>query len=90
MLPNDNSFFDLHSFEGRAGQTVTITLESDEFDTYLVLLDAQGGAIEQNDDAREGNTNSMLRVTLPSSGTYRVVVNSYDNTGNGRYTLTVR
>ena len=90
MLPNDNSFFDLHSFEGRAGQTVTITLESDEFDTYLVLLDAEGGAIEQNDDAREGNTNSMLRVTLPSSGTYRVVVNSYENTGNGQYTLTIR
>ncbi|MBE9042672.1 DVUA0089 family protein [Oscillatoriales cyanobacterium LEGE 11467] len=89
VLPNDNSFFDLHSFEGRAGQTVTITLESDQFDTYLVLLDSEGSAIDQNDDARNGNTNSMLRVTLPQSGTYRVVVNSYDNTGNGRYTLTV-
>ncbi|MDY6938250.1 MAG: trypsin-like peptidase domain-containing protein [Cyanobacteriota bacterium] len=89
VLTSDNSFFDLYSFDGRAGQAVTITLESTEFDTYLVLFDSEGREIGYNDDARNGNTNSMLRVTLPSDGTYQVVVNSYDSTGNGQYTLRV-
>jgi Trypsin-like peptidase domain/Bacterial pre-peptidase C-terminal domain len=88
-LPDDGSLFDLYAFEGQAGQTVTITLESTDFDTYVIVVGADGNAIGQNDDASEGNTNSMLRVTLPYSGRYQVIVNSYDKTGLGQYTLTV-
>jgi S1-C subfamily serine protease len=89
MLPDDGSFFDAYSFEGQANQTVTITLESSDFDTYVIMVGADGKAVAQNDDAHEGNTNSRLRVTLPYSGRYQIIVNSYDKTGLGRYTLTV-
>lgn len=88
-LPNDDSFFDAYTFEGRAGQTITITLESEDFDTYAILVSAEGHAVAQNDDVSQGNTNSLLRVRLPSSGTYQIIVNSYDRTGLGRYRLTV-
>lgn len=88
-LPNDGSLFDIYSFEGEAGQTVTITLESEEFDTYVILIDADGSAVAQNDDASEGNTNSHLRFSLPYTGQYQIIVNSYDKTGLGRYTLSV-
>jgi S1-C subfamily serine protease len=88
-LPNDDSFFDTYAFEGQAGQTVTITLESEEFDTYVILVGADGSAVAQNDDASEGNSNSRLRVRLPYSGRYQIIVNSYDKTGLGRYTLSV-
>ncbi len=88
-LPNDGSLFDTYAFEGQAGQMVTITLESGEFDTYVIVVDASGTALAQNDDISEGNTNSHLRFRLPYSGRYQIIVNSYDKTGLGRYTLTI-
>jgi len=29
-------------------------------------------------------------VTLPRTGTYRIIANAYDRNGRGRYVLTVR
>jgi len=85
----DESLFDSYSFEGRAGQTVTIVLESVEFDPYLLLLDAQQEKIAENDDFSEENRNSALTVTLPEDGIYWVVANAYDAGGWGQYQLTV-
>jgi Bacterial pre-peptidase C-terminal domain len=90
VLGDDGSLFDVYEFSGSAGQTVTITLESTEFDPYLILVDSSGNAIDQNDDASNSNANSFLRVRLPQTGTYQAIVNSYDRTGRGRYKLTVQ
>jgi CHAT domain-containing protein len=84
----DNSRFDAHVFEGQAGQIIRITLESDEFDTYLLLEDPSGERIAENDDGSDG-TNSEIIVKLPSDGTYRILANSYDSTGRGTYRLTM-
>ncbi|MGD1905420.1 MAG: tetratricopeptide repeat protein, partial [Leptolyngbyaceae cyanobacterium] len=86
---NDGSLYDVHPFEGEAGQTVTIQLESSEFDTYLILTDAEGQALVENDDVSSGNFNSALTYTLPSSGTYNAIANSYDASGRGSYQITV-
>ncbi|RMF67345.1 MAG: serine protease, partial [Cyanobacteria bacterium J069] len=86
----DNSPYQEYSLNGQAGQTVTITMESIEFDTYLILLDANGRVVGQNDDESTSSTNSQLTVTLPSTGTYRIIANAYDRNGRGRYVLTVR
>jgi serine protease Do len=88
-LPDDGSLFHQYEFSGRAGQSITIRLESSEFDTYLILFDDDGNLIEQNDDVGPGNTDSELTVRLPETRDYIVVVNSYDDTGRGRYRLTV-
>ncbi|MFP4221421.1 MAG: trypsin-like peptidase domain-containing protein [Phormidium sp.] len=88
-LPEDGSLFHQYEFSGQAGQSITIRLESSEFDTYLLLFDNEGNLIEQNDDIRPGNTDSELRVRLPETRGYVVIVNSYDHTGRGRYRLTV-
>jgi S1-C subfamily serine protease len=86
----DGSLYEEHTFQGTAGQTVTITLESSEFDTYLILLDPNNQVIGENDDASPSTLNSALTVTLPLTGTYRVITNAYDSSGRGRYLLTVR
>jgi hypothetical protein len=86
---NDGSFYDVYPFEGEAGQTITIQLESSDFDTYLLLTDADGQALIENDDVSSGNFNSALTYTLPSSGTYNAIANSYDATGRGSYQITV-
>ncbi|MBE9179178.1 trypsin-like peptidase domain-containing protein [Oculatella sp. LEGE 06141] len=90
VFRSDGSLYQEHSFEGSAGQTVTVTLASDEFDTYLIVLGPGDQLLGQNDDISPEDRNSALTVTLPSTGTYRVIANAYDSTGQGRYTVTVR
>ncbi len=90
VIPSDGSLYDDYQFEGRAGQTITINLDSDEFDTYLVLIGPDGRALEENDDRNSQTTNSTIRITLPSTGKYRILANTVNNRGRGRYTLTVQ
>lgn len=90
VLQQDGSLYDEYQFQGRQGQRVTISMESSEFDTYLLLVDPNGQLVDQNDDGSEGSTNSQLVVTLPANGIYTVIANAYDSAGRGRYTLTVR
>ena len=87
---NDGSLYQEHRFQGMAGQSVSLQLESSDFDTYLILLDSNGEKLGENDDIADGNTNSQINVSLPRDGTYRVIVNSYDEGGQGRYRLTIR
>jgi S1-C subfamily serine protease len=86
---NDGSFYQEYRFQGRAGQTVRVSLSSDVFDTYLILLDDQGNRLGENDDRNPGDTNSELVITLPRNGSYRVLVNAFDRTGQGPFLLTV-
>ena len=90
VIPNDGSFYDSYPLEGSAGDSLTITLESQDFDTFLAIMDRDGNIIEQNDDIDEQNSNSRLEITLPDDGTYSVIVNAYEQQGTGNYVLTVR
>ncbi|MFB8795419.1 MAG: PPC domain-containing protein [Microcoleus sp.] len=82
--------YEQHTFQGRAGQSVTITLESRDFDTYVAIFSPDGKLLAKNDDISKSSSNSGLTVTLPASGRYRVIVNAYKKGEGGRYTLTVR
>jgi S1-C subfamily serine protease len=86
---DDNSLFDAYEFSGRANQTITVRLNSNEFDTYLVVLDGNGNLVAENDDVAQNNTNSAVQVTLPANDTYVIVVNGYDANSAGAYSLTV-
>ncbi|OCR00319.1 hypothetical protein BCD67_25300 [Oscillatoriales cyanobacterium USR001] len=90
VLPSDGSLYEEHNFEGRAGQSVTITVESRDFDTYVALFGPDLKLLAENDDISQSNSNSAITFTLPASGRYRVVVNAYKKGEGGRYTLTVR
>jgi len=90
VVPSDGSLFDDYRFEGQAGQTVTITLESEEFDTYLVLIGPDGRVLEENDDRSSQTTDSAIEITLPRRGNYRILANAIDSRSRGRYLLTVR
>ncbi|WP_051044155.1 M48 family metalloprotease [Baaleninema simplex] len=85
----DRSRFDLYDFDGRAGQEIRIQLESRDFDTYLILLGPDDRPLGENDDRARNDPNAELTVTLPRTGTYRIVANAFDARGRGRYTLTV-
>jgi surface antigen len=98
-LPN-GWFFDRYSFEGVAGQTATISMTSDEINTYLMLcfIRPDGGieravndiAVNDNDDCGCG-TNARISLKLPKTGTYLIVATSLVDVGRtGRYTISRR
>jgi hypothetical protein len=86
---NDNSYYDLYRFSGQVGDRVTISMTSSDFDTYLLLRDPSGTVIMENDDASRNNRNSQVSLTLPFSGEYTVITNSYGAEEQGNYSLTI-
>ncbi len=89
VITDDSTFYDQYNFSGSKNQSIKIYLESQDFDTYLMLLDAQGNKLAENDDRGEDSSNSFLHVTLPNQNTYRVVVNSYQPQSQGKYNLRI-
>ncbi len=83
----DNRRFDLYSFSGQAGQTVTLDVRSDDFDTYLLLLHNEGEDAWQNDDHEGSRSHSHLDLVLPETGTYSIFVTSYRGDETGNYEL---
>jgi hypothetical protein len=76
----------IYSFTGNAGDVVIIDVTSDQIDPYVVLGDAQGNVLTENDDISSNNLNSHLEYSLPASGSYLVGVLGYSP---GPYTLTL-
>ncbi|MBE9118557.1 pre-peptidase C-terminal domain-containing protein [Lusitaniella coriacea LEGE 07157] len=89
VYERDGSLYDVHVFQGSAGQSVTITVESGDFDTFLAVFDEKDDIVGQNDDISDEITNSALTIALPQDGTYRIFINGYDARDRGGYTLTV-
>ncbi len=86
----DNSLYDEYSFVGQQGQTVIIRLNSQDFDAYLLLIDNQGNKIAENDDRAQNDSNATIRIELPYTGEYRVIVNAYDQRGQGDYQMIIQ
>lgn len=68
---------DFYRVELAAGQQVTVTLESDAIDTYLVVVDPTGSVLVQDDDSG-GDFNSRGTFTAAISGLYTVIATGYD------------
>ena len=85
----DGSYFNIHSFEGVAEETISIEMVSEEFNTYLILVGPEGEKIAEDDNG-SGTTNAQIVVTFPSTGTYQILANSYDASSIGQYTLSWR
>lgn len=85
----DSSHYDQWTYDGRAGEKVKITLESSDFDAFLLLARDAGGQIEMlgQDDDGAGGSNAQISAELPADGTYLVLANSYGADGAGSYSL---
>ncbi len=80
-------FFDEYTFEGQAGQRISITQWSDKFDTFL-MLEMPSGRVITNDDAG-GFDFSAIRMPLQETGTYRVIATSLEAAESGSYELEI-
>ena len=82
----DGSYYKAYQFQGQAGQSVVIEMRGDGLDPYLVLFDASGRKVAEDDDGA-GGKNARLKVTLPSTGKYTLYANSYEIGKTGSFTI---
>ncbi|HUP52176.1 MAG TPA: pre-peptidase C-terminal domain-containing protein [Longimicrobiales bacterium] len=74
--------------DGRAGERVSIVLESDDFDSYLYLAGPGLDGVQTDDDGA-GDLDSLIEITLPTDGSYRVIAAALSAGSSGAYTLRV-
>ena len=83
-------YTDLYTFNGHAGDQISIWLTSTAFDAYLVLHTPSGtGSLEDDDSG--GLTNARIpasgMITLPETGTYTIEASSSNSFEIGAYTI---
>jgi hypothetical protein len=88
---SDGSYFRDYTYQGRAGERLTIILRSSAFDTYLSFGRLDGGQFVSiaTDDDGAGGSDSKVEATLPADGTYVIRANSLAPNTTGAFTLTV-
>jgi serine protease Do len=85
----DQSLYDAYPLEVTGGSTYIVTMRSEDFDTYLLLVDPETEArVATNDDAF--GTDSRLVWTAPNDGHYEVWANSYQAGETGQYRIEIR
>ena len=88
---NDGSHYDEWNYSGQGGEGVTVTMISDEVDSYLMAYLGSSVAGERLGDNNDGGggRNAEISLTLPATGTYTFAANSYRGGQTGRYQLSV-
>lgn len=74
-------------YEGTAGESIAIVLESVEFDTYLIVRTPDGELITDDDGAYE--TNSLLVLDFRESGRYEIFASSFSGSSVGEFSVQV-
>lgn len=87
----DDSHFDDYTYRGRAGERLTITLRSGDFDAFLQWGTGGGAsfALVDSDDDGGGGTDAQLEVTVGADGIHTIRANSYSGGQTGAYTISV-
>jgi hypothetical protein len=85
----DATFADIYKIEMPDSASVDLRLTSSDFDAYLLLLDAKGNLIDQDDDSG-GGRNARINRLLPPGAYYVVAKPVSDYTSGGAYTLAVQ
>lgn len=88
-MMSDYTPFETWYIEGRAGERVTITMRSTDFDSYLRIGALGSTASLASDDDSGGNLDSQVTVTLPANGVYVIIANTLSEGQSGAYTMTV-
>lgn len=90
-LLGDSTYGDSYAFRAERSGRIVIDMASSDFDTYLILRDAEGRTIATDDDGGSGGTNSRITASVSAGQTYRVVANSFgQERSTGTYRLSLR
>jgi hypothetical protein len=75
-----------YTIDAKRGQLILISMESEEFDTYLAISDAAGNELGYDDDSGSDN-NALLAFVAQADGTFTVTAKA-SWSGSGNFTLT--
>lgn len=94
VIASNGNLYHTHTFEGRASQSVTVTLLSQRaFDHYAAIIAPNGKKIAESygteNKEHSKDRTSEFSITLPVGGSYRVIVSGKDRSSRGAYTLSV-
>lgn len=78
-----------YSVELVPGDQLAIDVNSENFDTVVMLINYQGKTIGKNDDGPDGSSNSLLFTRIKDAGTYYVRVQGFGETSSGEFRLKV-
>ncbi len=67
----------LWTFEGEAGQTISVAVDGQGFDAYIELYSPDGALLAEDDDSGTG-TDAELKILLPEDGLYNLIVRAQD------------
>ncbi|HMB74060.1 MAG TPA: caspase family protein [Gammaproteobacteria bacterium] len=84
---DSGEFYDSFNFVADAGKRYRVNLNSNDFDTYLIVVPPDGEQFE-NDDG-ESTSHSFVDIDAEAFGLYRVLVTSYEQGETGDYLLTI-
>jgi len=86
----NGAYVDTYRLTGRAGETVTITVRSSEFDAFVVVGDPERDRTPlAYDDDSGGGYDARVTVRLPRDGAYSIGIASAGGKPTGSYTLSV-
>jgi Bacterial pre-peptidase C-terminal domain len=85
----DGGFARDYTIQLAAGEQIAIDLTSDNFDTVVYLVNAEGKTIGKNDDGPDGSSNSLLFTRIKDAGTYIIRVQGFGDTSSGEFKLKV-
>jgi hypothetical protein len=81
-------FRDTYEVDLAPGQRLIVDLRSEDFDTFLRVLEPDGEA-EENDDYGEETGHSHIEMLALNEGTYSIQVTSFSPGSSGAYVLQV-
>lgn len=89
LTPNDmqrrsGKYEDVYLIQGRRGARVELRLDSDDFDSFLLVTGPDGFTLS-NDDEGSDSTDSALVLEFPADGLYRVAVTTFRPGATGAY-----
>ena len=86
-------WFDAYRLSARRGERVTISVRSNDFDTFVAVGRVGRGTeleVLGSDDDGAGGTNSRLTLAAPADGEYVIAVRAFAEEETGSYTVLVR
>jgi hypothetical protein len=85
------SYQDTWTYQGHAGETITATLRSEDFDAYISAGQFEAGECTElaHNNNGAGGRDARLTVTLQEDGAYHLHVSARDQGDTGAYTLLV-
>jgi hypothetical protein len=86
---SDGSVYQAWTYIGTAGETIQVDVVSSDVDAYAIVQDGNGQKLAADDDSG-GGTNARIIYTLPYSGAYRLIANTYRQGSYGAFSLSVR